>query len=319
MVRIAVLMVSFVLVLTDRAVAHPAWALAIDTQRKIVYFSDLERVWKIDGDGKRTIFLADVHTHDLYLDGEGNLYGENHLLVPGTNTWRMPFWKATPGGKVSVLAERKAAKHFSRWDEAGNRYCFLNERGAATITRSTPEGETVVFAGGAFGYADGKGKEARFRLFGSSVWGKDKCLYFTSGGLVRKLALDGSVTTVVGPEQGFHHSVKRDGSPIASDLLGIDIDAEGALVFADLRQRKVFRCSTDGDLTTLVASGSNWLPSGVKWVGDLLYIVEYPSRPSRDGQPTTPRVRVLTKDKALVDHAAAMKSRPKSKSPRQCR
>ncbi len=271
--------------------AHPAWGIAIDTTRHVVYFSDLERVWKIDAAGRKSVFLDDVHTHDLYLDTDGNLVGENHRIVPGTNTWRYRYWKATPNGQVRALPERDAIRFFDRWDAEGNRYRLSNEGRRATITRLTPTGKSTILAGGAFGYADGAGSDARLRLFADSVWGRDGCLYFTNGGLVRKLTRDGNVTTIVGPEHGFPHSVDATGRPIASRLLGITINPTRDIVFADIRQHKVFRRAVDGTLTVLVDSGPDWFPSGVAYADGRLYVLEYPAH-TRAG--VTPRVRIRT-------------------------
>jgi hypothetical protein len=52
--------------------AHPNSSLVRDTVRDIVYYSDLQHVWQIDREGRRTVAVRDVHTHYLRLDGDGN-------------------------------------------------------------------------------------------------------------------------------------------------------------------------------------------------------------------------------------------------------
>ena len=50
--------------------AHPAWGIVVDRNNQI-YFSDLETVWRVDAQGKLTVFRAGVggrHTHDLNMD-----------------------------------------------------------------------------------------------------------------------------------------------------------------------------------------------------------------------------------------------------------
>ena len=160
---------GILLLFSGRAHAHPAWGIAVDVEREVVYFSDLERIWKVDGEGNKSVFFDDVHTHDLYLDDEGNLYGENHRIIPGTNSWRFRWWKATPSGQVTKLEENEAARWFDRWDREGNRYRLSNTRRSATISKTSPDGKTTLLAGGRFGYVDGSGGEARLRLFGTSV------------------------------------------------------------------------------------------------------------------------------------------------------
>lgn len=51
----------------DSVSAHPAWGIVIDRNNQI-YFSDIETVWKIDAQGKLTVFRAGVsgrHVHEI--------------------------------------------------------------------------------------------------------------------------------------------------------------------------------------------------------------------------------------------------------------
>jgi hypothetical protein len=41
------------------------------------FYTDLSHVWKIAPSGAKSIALRGVHTHELYLDREDNLYGEH--------------------------------------------------------------------------------------------------------------------------------------------------------------------------------------------------------------------------------------------------
>src|ERR671913_639806 len=63
---ITVLSVSIgCLSLVGKAQAHPAWGIALDRQGH-VYFSDLTTVWKVDAQGRVSVFRAkdNRHTHD---------------------------------------------------------------------------------------------------------------------------------------------------------------------------------------------------------------------------------------------------------------
>src|ERR1043165_914485 len=56
---------------------HPAWGIVVSSTG-IVYFSDLETVWKIDRNGKVSVFRPGTsghHVHELSIDGQGNIYG----------------------------------------------------------------------------------------------------------------------------------------------------------------------------------------------------------------------------------------------------
>ncbi len=296
------LLAVFLLTLPHLAVAHPGWGLVIDRQGS-VYFTDLERVWKIDAEGRVSVFVEDVHTHDLYLDDAGMLYGEHEWYEQSTQTFHTRYWKATPEGRVSDISEEEAARFFDRWDAEGNRYRLTNDREKAVVLKTTPQGETRRIAGGAFGYADGPGHAARFRLFGTSTWGPDGRIYVTNGGLLRAVSTDGTAATLAGPEQGFPHSVQDNGRPRYSALLGLAVAADGTVYFADIDQRKVFKITPDGALTTVLEPDALWIPVGIALDGNDVYVLEYRrdfASPTNRIGPSGPRVRKLSPDGSVT-------------------
>ena len=72
--------------------AHPGIGIVIDSRGNI-YYTDLKQVWKIKPDGSKSVAVTGVHTHELFLDGEDNLYGE-HLWYNGEqlDTWGHYVW-----------------------------------------------------------------------------------------------------------------------------------------------------------------------------------------------------------------------------------
>jgi hypothetical protein len=54
--------------------AHPGIGIVKDKKGNI-YYTDLKQVWKIDRDGMKSVAVANVHTHELYVDQDDNLYG----------------------------------------------------------------------------------------------------------------------------------------------------------------------------------------------------------------------------------------------------
>ena len=131
--------------------AHPAWGLAVDRQGQ-VYFSDLERVWKIDTQGRLSIFRAGVsgrHTHDLNLDEAGNLYGADNSYEPATQRFFSSIWKMTPASDFSYLLapSDNPPVGTSIWrDRAGNMYhaTYYPERELLVLKRSPNGGITVL-------------------------------------------------------------------------------------------------------------------------------------------------------------------------------
>ena len=61
--------------------AHPGIGIVKDSKGNI-YYTDLKNVLKYSSDGKIVIVVPGVHTHELYIDGKDNLYGE-HLWYEG--------------------------------------------------------------------------------------------------------------------------------------------------------------------------------------------------------------------------------------------
>ena len=83
--------------------AHPAVGIVRDRDGNIFY-SDTARVWRINPQGVKSVAVDNVHTHELWLDAEGNLYGE-HLWYEGgaTHKWAHRVWKLARNGTLSDL------------------------------------------------------------------------------------------------------------------------------------------------------------------------------------------------------------------------
>lgn len=76
------LLLFLLLILNWYAVqAHPGIGILEDSKGN-VFYTDLKQVWKISPSGEKTVAVPGVHTHELYLDGDDNLYGE-HLWYTG--------------------------------------------------------------------------------------------------------------------------------------------------------------------------------------------------------------------------------------------
>lgn len=61
--------------------AHPGIGIVKDSKGNIFY-TDLKQVWKITPDAIKTIAVKGVHTHELFIDEQDNLFGE-HLWYNG--------------------------------------------------------------------------------------------------------------------------------------------------------------------------------------------------------------------------------------------
>jgi hypothetical protein len=94
------------------ALAHPSVSIVADSRGNL-YYSDLKQVWRLGTDGKKTIVVPNVHTHELAIDAQDNLYGE-HLWYEGEriDKWGHYVWRRTPG--ASCRWSSRARKGSSR-------------------------------------------------------------------------------------------------------------------------------------------------------------------------------------------------------------
>lgn len=134
--------------LAASVIAHPGIGIVMNSRGEIFY-TDLKQVWKISPEGKKSVAVANVHTHELYLDADDNLYGE-HLWYEGeaSDKWGHYVWKLHASGKLErVIPPREGFREdyqdcsFVR-DAAGNMYWA--ERGEPTVIRKrTPDGNDL--------------------------------------------------------------------------------------------------------------------------------------------------------------------------------
>ena len=87
--------------------AHPGVGIVVDS-RGNVFYTDLKNVWRVAPDGGRSIAVANVHSHELYLDAADNLYGE-HLWYDGekSNRWGHRVWRRSPDGQVTDIIKAR--------------------------------------------------------------------------------------------------------------------------------------------------------------------------------------------------------------------
>ena len=97
-----ILLLATAFLYTATAVAHPPVSIVIDSQGNIFY-SDLEQVWMISPDGIKTVAVQNVHTHELWLDENDVLYGEDVANVG--EQYRHRVWKRQPDGEIGLAMQ----------------------------------------------------------------------------------------------------------------------------------------------------------------------------------------------------------------------
>jgi streptogramin lyase len=236
--------------------AHPPVSVVIDS-RGNVYYSDLSRVWRISPDGKETVVVRKVHTHELALDAEDNLYGE-HLWYEGerSDKWSHYVWRLSPDGKLRrVIPSREGfLKNYSFVrDATGNMYWA--DRGQYGFIRRKAAADNSIRA-----VAQGL-KNVRWMHATPSG-----TLYLIDGrDLVR--VRDKKVTRIAKKIAGGRHSI-----------MGLWTDRDENVYLADYAHNQVLRVSQDGEIRTVYRSRSRWSPTGGTFDRDgTLWLLEWSS------------------------------------------
>ena len=242
------------------AFAHPSVSVVIDSHGN-VFYSDLKQIWRVAPDGSRSVAVPNVHSHELYLDANDTLYGEN-LWYNGErlNTWGYSVWKRTSDGRVSfVLPPRTGFNNDFSFvhDAAGNQYFANRDKGE--IRKVSPNGRSSTMARAPF-------KDIRW-------------MAVTPNGVVYLIDLldlvritpDGKVTRLSG-NLSSHALIGEDRHRVQ----GLWLDRAGNVYVAASADREIKRVTPAGRVEVVGKSTFPWSPSGgaVAPNGDL-WVLEY--------------------------------------------
>lgn len=233
--------------------AHPGVGIVMD-RRGTVFYTDLQHVWQIAPDGRKSIAVPDVHTHELSVDAAGNLFGEDSEYLGG-DRWRHRVWRRAPDGRVTdVLPWRDGFLGdygFVR-DAAGGMYWIRCPEQRCTIQKRAADGRVSTVAPGVRWGTRINWMAAR----------PDGSLIVVDGRDLRRIGPDGRLGTLA--------------RGVGEMMMGMWVDARNNVYVAVYRSRAVVRVAPDGRTTTVARSPAPWAPSGVAIApnGDL-WLLEY--------------------------------------------
>lgn len=264
--------------MTLPVLAHPSVGIVQDSQGN-VFYTDLKQVWKITPAGQKSIAVANVHTHELCLDNEDNLYGE-HLWYEGeqTNRWGHRVWCLKRNGQlVEIIPARSGFLEnysFVR-DRAGNMYWA--ERGPQTVIKKrTPAGQILTHASGPF------------HSVGRMTAQPDGTLFLLDAGALWRISPTGQSSTLLQRVSAQPRTATRAGE--LNYQMGLWLDQQAAVHVAVASERLVLKVKPDGKTAVAHRSPLPWAPSGglVDRAGEV-WLLEY--------SPTNAvRVRHLKRD-----------------------
>lgn len=85
--------------------AHPGVGLVYDG-KETIYYTDLDQVWKLDiNTGIAEIYVPNVHTHELFLDQNSNLFGEHYWYIASEEKFKHFIWKVDANGTFQKIRQ----------------------------------------------------------------------------------------------------------------------------------------------------------------------------------------------------------------------
>lgn len=240
------------LIVPNKSFSHPGVGIVKDSKNNI-YYTDLQYIWKVSPDGKKTAVVNNVHTHELYMDPDDNLYGE-HLWYNGErlNTWGHYIWCLKNTGelvKIQEPTEGFLSNYSFVRDTSGNMY-WVERFTVSRFMKKTPDGKISVLAEGKFNFIS---------WLHSTEGGT---IYFTESNKLHKLAPDGKITLLANDLMSKTTAFSMTGRDY--DGYGIWTDNAGNIYIAMIASKKVNRISPDGKVETIFFSNTLWTPcSGV--------------------------------------------------------
>ncbi len=279
--RTAVLAALMLLPAATTAAAHPSRGIVID-RGGTVYFSDLVRVWRIDGNRLRLVRSnPGTHTHAMAIDSSGNIVWDESRYNSADESYVETVWQLSgnrlsrrfgPAARltrgVGIIRDRNGCTLHS--DQAG--------RGGASLVHRLCAGRAPQRL---FGSArdDALFRPALVNDIAGVALARDGSFVFRHGNAVRAIDSAGRVRVLA--------------QNIARENFGIAVDPAGGVLISENRNRRVLRFA-GGRRSVVATSPAGWGPTGVTASRDAVYVLE--ASDYRRGQPIRMRVRRIAQD-----------------------
>jgi hypothetical protein len=239
------------------ALAHPGIGIVKDP-RGFVFYTDLTQIWQLDPQGRRSIAVPNVHTHELAIDTGGNLIGEE--VRGGGNAWQHRILRRAPSGQLSDLVPWTDGfweKSGLNQDAAANLYWVTCPDRICSINRRGSDGRIVTLA-----------HSTQFHYpISWLIPGPDGSVYFPDGPDLRRLDASGELTTIAA---GLAPPRNQNA------LMGLRVTADGAAYVAVPSRNAVLRVAADGKNSVAARSPALCAPSGILMDADgSIWLLEF--------------------------------------------
>ncbi|MEO1262522.1 MAG: hypothetical protein AAFZ15_27185 [Bacteroidota bacterium] len=232
--------------------AHPGIGIVSDDAGNIFY-TDLNHVWKVTPDGNKSIYIPNVHTHELYIDQDNYLYGENSWYEgEATDKWGFTVWKKKNGQPLEFVIDTTEGFLFEHpfsfvRDDLGQMYWDENNNENYVFYKKIKDGETKKIATGTF-----ENIRWRYWLNGHLHFIDLDDLYKIENSEIILIAKDLKSTAL--PFSTFVRDMHS--------IMGAWDDKNGNTYVAVYSGKMVKKISPSGKVSDYFKSKGNWSPSG---------------------------------------------------------
>ena len=277
--RLVLLFFCFIFSSVDLG-AHPGVGIVMDSKGN-VFYTDLSHVWKISKNGELSIAVQNVHTHELYIDEDDNLYGEHEWYEgEATDKWGNYVWCLGNDGifeKTIQDVEGFLDNNTLVRDNENSTYWAEKTGGHELLIKQTSRGERIVVTEHSF-------TDIRWMYFSKH----DNNLYVVDHLKIKKVTLEGDVSVV--SDDLKESRILPGGVQDRHYIFGIWSDQKMNLYVAVYGAGKVKKISPDGEITTFFKSNTFWAPTGGLIAPDgTQWIMEFSKR-------NRTRVRKISRD-----------------------
>jgi sugar lactone lactonase YvrE len=171
----------------------------------------------------------------------------------------------------------------------------------------TPDGKVSSLTDGRGGKPGGKGASPKFGGVTGMACSPDGSLYVTDGRSLRKITLDGTVSTRVG-EIVVKECAHGEGAQVPF-VRGLAVDPRGAVYGAATGCRCVIKITPDGSVTTVLKAERPWAPIGVAVRDGDLYVLEHNNPAAEGPRDGVPRVRKMGRDGKVITLATVSREK----------
>ncbi|NJM25881.1 MAG: hypothetical protein HC859_10760, partial [Bacteroidia bacterium] len=234
-----------------RTSAHPGVGIVEDSKGNI-YYTDLSQVWKIDTEGRKSVAVPSVHTHELYIDAHDNLFGE-HLWYEGgaAGKWGHYVWCLRGNGTFEKIIP--ATEGFL------SDYSFVRDHTGTMFWADRSNGCQHVMAKAVSGNVSKHSDQCMTDIRWMATDKAGNVLVVDRIDL-KRVDKRGGVSTLATNLPDWRQAGKAE--PNSHAVMGVWTDDKGNIYTAIMERRMVKKVAPDGTISVVARTAVAWLPSG---------------------------------------------------------